>query len=478
MTAISRLVFNVMYQLRFTCRQSVKLLFLVAVPYQNLDYYRRYFATVQQVTTVRWQEQQQKKDNRTTTVGLCKVYTGLLLYLALLNLIHLFTPLSHFTRVLLSDLVDILQMDALFYLIVTGLIAYAIFLNHSMYFQMSPRMFAFSLRAFSECPGFIQEGEKSIKLNTLKFANSKKLEPPHNTILGPQNAFFCRLALVVINVLQLFIGILDLGILLFTPALVATLFQQCAHSNLTLGTFLYMPCLFLLLLPLHLLHILFYALFWFSFAHGLILYAALGTSTLSALYLFFGRHHRQLEKAFNAWTKRQKPKRLGSFHEAELHLLWLLRHNAATLFRLVFAFSHFYGRHFLVYLSLHAPTSAYFAVQITFGRVSGFSFLVMLGLVGEAAVGTLFLHLYAAHFTAFIHRSGRLLLRFSAQNSLDHCEGGGAVMVLSTRTRLLVLLHAQRLHVRKQYGITYGGKRERERERERERKNFDVDIKI
>ena len=62
MTAISRLVFNVMYQLRFTCRQSVKLLFLVAVPYQNLDYYRRYFATVQQVTTVRWQEQQQKKD--------------------------------------------------------------------------------------------------------------------------------------------------------------------------------------------------------------------------------------------------------------------------------------------------------------------------------------------------------------------------------------------------------------------------------
>ncbi|KAH9393601.1 hypothetical protein TYRP_021737 [Tyrophagus putrescentiae] len=348
MTAISRLVFNVMYQLRFTCRQSVKLLFLVAVPYQNLDYYRRYFATVQQVTTVRWQEQQQKKDNRTTTVGLCKVYTGLLLYLALLNLIHLFTPLSHFTRVLLSDLVDILQMDALFYLIVTGLIAYAIFLNHSMYFQMSPRMFAFSLRAFSECPGFIQE--------------------------GPQNAFFCRLALVVINVLQLFIGILDLGILLFTPALVATLFQQCAHSNLTLGTFLYMPCLFLLLLPLHLLHILFYALFWFSFAHGLILYAALGTSTLSALYLFFGRHHRQLEKAFNAWTKRQKPKRSGSFQEAELHLLWLLRHNAATLFRLP-----------------ARPTSAYFAVQITFDG-KRLSFLVMLGLVGEAAVGTLFLH--------------------------------------------------------------------------------------
>ncbi|KAH9402314.1 hypothetical protein TYRP_016372 [Tyrophagus putrescentiae] len=188
----------------------------------------------------------------------------------------------------------------------------------------------------------------------------------------------------------------------------AVFIQQCVPDfrNLTLGSFLLH---LLLLLPFHICHIFLCMISWFTFANGLILYAAIGTSTLTAL---------------------------------DVSLLGLLRCNAGTYFSLVFAFSDFYGWHFLVYLGLHAPTSAYFTIQIAFGWTNSLSKLMMLGLIGEAIVGTLFLHLYAAYFTAYIHRGGKMLLQFNAVTSLKRN------VLLLPRTQLLTWIHLQRLWVR------------------------------
>lgn len=235
----SRLAGGFVNQLHFTCHQSLKVLIHAAMPYKNIAYYRRYFATVEQVTV--------QQDNR--TIGLYKLGASLMIYIAFLNLIHFFAPLKYYTRVLLYDFVTIIQMDAQINLIFSGLTFYAIFLNHAMYFSMNPTMFAFAKKAFTECPGFIESRKSTQSSAKSPITGCTKL-----TILGNQNVLFGKLALMIINSLQIFVLIAETGCLFCFLLSIAVFIQQCVPDfrNLTLGSFLLH---LLLLLPFHICHI-------------------------------------------------------------------------------------------------------------------------------------------------------------------------------------------------------------------------------
>lgn len=97
--------------------------------------------------------------------------------------------------------------------------------------------------------------------------------------------------------------------------------------------------------------------------------------------------------------------------------------------------------------------SAYYIVIVAFGLVDGLMLLIIAGLIVEALVGTLGTHLYAAFISNFIHKSGALLLQFSARSSVITNK-----RCLPIRLQLTVWTHINRLVVDKRYGINYGGK--------------------
>ena len=433
-----------MNQLKFTFFQSVKLFLRTALPYKNFDYYRRYFITVDQVSTVH-------QDSR--TINLYLLYACFLAYFALLNVSHFFLPYSHFTRVLCADGVAAMRMDLQFNLVFAGLIAYSIFLNWALYFKMNPPIHVFVRQVFLET-----DGKKANEKNLAPFLNKYFLFYSKNTtILDQKKAFFRFLSLLVINFLQVFIFLLNFCFFIFAPLMVVTFLRLyfSAFNSLSRFPFYFWSLLFFVQLPFHLFHIFLNFVLWYTFAHGLILLAVIGTLTITALYFLFWQNYIYLKKALKMVDISRKRKlSTNATFKRNSYLIQLLRRNVAH-FCLVFAFDAYYGWHFLVYLGLHMPTSAYFVVQILFNwnNQSSLSLLAMIGLSGEAFTGTLFIHLYCAHFSTYIHRAGKWLIAYTATNS-----GLNALDNAAVRDRFLMWTHINRLVVKKKYGVTYYGK--------------------
>ena len=230
-------------------------------------------------------------------------------------------------------------------------------------------------------------------------------------------------ALLSINTLQLFPFVMDLCLLVFVSMGIIIFFRKQELINFGAEAFFDVKnlLLFLLLLAIIIFHASLNALYWFSFAHGLILFAVIGTATLTADYLLFAEHYSALKKALAAMNRPSKK----NLAKREAQLCGLLRQNAA-LFRFVFAGSAFYGGNFLLYMILHVPIAAVFSMEVLFkkhqsansnsGSSFGLSQIFMTGNVSEAGIGTFLIHLYCAYFFKYLHRSGQMLLKFSLWN--------------------------------------------------------------
>ena len=450
-------VYRLLGQLRFTCRQSLRLLIQVATPLKSLDYYRRYFVTVEQVTGT---GALQSKD-RHRTIDLCVVYSLLLAYFALFNLFHFFVPLNFTTRILLGDLVAALAMDAQFNLIFTTLSLYAIYINWAMYFKVDQNNITFLKSVFLNCESSLAVAPHSGA--DRKDSNRSLAAVLTKTVLNQRHAIiFQRFALLSINISYVFVLVLDLCLLAFTPLVTIIFFREQPFITFDGGVGNVRSWAFLLLLlTTFLFHAALNYLSWFSFAHGLILFAMIGTNTLTAIYLLFAEHYACLAKILAAMNKAIpifKNKKMASKREAQL--VGLLRHNA-DLFNFVFAGTAFYGWNFLLYMALHVPIAAIFSMEVLFDRhesadssssssAFGLSQIVMVSIVCEAVVGTFLIHLYCAYYSKYLHRGGRMLLKWCGTND-------SSVVDLSPRTQILVWVHLQRLWVRNKYGVTYGG---------------------
>ena len=274
--------------------------------------------------------------------------------------------------------------------------------------------------------------------------------------------------MIIINSLQVFILQLNVCFLFLTPLNVWTflssyieLIDTVDKNSETLQPFYLTKNVLLTAFPLliciHLFHVFLVFTAWYAFAHALILIASYGTCCFVYAFLCFKQNYQALKKALSKALKsvprseknKSKVTRLG-------HVATTLASNSAN-FCLVFHFDRFIGPQLVIYLSSHMPISALFVMEILVGGniknkavcqppVTQF---IKLGLVLEALVGSLLLHLIMANFSSHIHRGGKLLMDFSARLRRKR---------LTLRSRLLIWGHAQRLWVRKKFGITYGGK--------------------
>lgn len=275
-------------------------------------------------------------------------------------------------------------------------------------------------------------------------------------------------ALLIINSLQIFILQLDVCFLFLAPLNVWTflssyveLIDAVDKNSKTLEPFYLTKNVLLTAFPflicVHLFHVFLVFTAWYAFAHALILMASYGTCCYLYAFLLFKQNYQALGKALSRALKsvsrsdknRSKVTRLG-------YVATTLESNA-TNFCVVFLFDRFISLQLLIYLSLHMPMSALFVMEILVGENGNnkavsqlpMTRFIKIGLVLEAIVGSLVLHLRMAHFSSYIHQGGKMLMNFSAH---FRCER------LSVRSRLLIWRHAQRLWVRREFGVTYGGK--------------------
>ncbi|KAH9407855.1 hypothetical protein TYRP_011500 [Tyrophagus putrescentiae] len=435
-------------QLRFTCRQSLRLLIQTATPLrQSLDYYRRYFATIEQ-----------------------PVYSLLLAYFAVFNLFHFFAPCRFATRIVLGDVVAALALDAQFNFIFTLLSLYSIFINWQMYFMVNQKNTAF-LKSVFQClpdessnqavsPASFAAAAAADRKNSNQSTTTTTNSNQTKAVLNQQHCILMqRFVLLAINALQVFVLITDLCLLVFTPMVVGTWLRTqefITFEQATLGVESQDGD----------------QSEWKLLAHGIILFAVIGTTALTAIFLVFAEHYACLAKALtavmssnsknkNKFSKKQAQK------EEEAQLVGLLRQNAGLFHQLVFEGIVFYSGNFFLYMVLHVPIAAIFSMEVLFNRhqtgvdinegssssggAVGFSRAVMGGIVCEAVVGTFLIHLYCAYYSRYLHRGGRMLVKWCGTN------GNGNAVNLSPRAQILVWLHLQRLVVRNQYGLTYGG---------------------
>ncbi len=210
-----------------------------------------------------------------------------------------------------------------------------------------------------------------------------------------------------------------------------------------LGTFVLklMTCdsivLMLALSPVTLFHLLLYNLQWVSFVQTLILMGTFGIISQQYAFIFFRQNHVKLIRILTLVTRSRY-----------ISLKCALQQNL-RLFEEFFIGNAFFGPMLTVYLAVHLPASAYFSTVIAFGQVDGLMRMTLIGLVMETINGSLFVHLSAAYFSSYVHKSGKVLLSFNAKGSVTKSK-------LPVRFKLILFFfHIQRLVVREKYGITY-----------------------
>lgn len=154
-------------------------------------------------------------------------------------------------------------------------------------------------------------------------------------------------------------------------------------------------------------------------------------------FIFFRQNHVKLIRILTLVTRSRY-----------ISLKCALQQNL-RLFEEFFIGNAFFGPMLTVYLAVHLPASAYFSTVIAFGQVDGLMRMTLIGLVMETINGSLFVHLSAAYFSSYVHKSGKVLLSFNAKGSVTKSK-------LPVRFKLILFFfHIQRLVVREKYGITY-----------------------
>lgn len=200
------------------------------------------------------------------------------------------------------------------------------------------------------------------------------------------------------------------------------------------------------LLAVNLLHDILGVTTWLAFALSLMLLAVYFLTGLTYIVLQFRENHAHLREALRVRAKgtRSRACILGP----------LLRTNLLH-FGLIFLFDSFFGVHLTAYLFLHLPISAYFMIRLLSGSVNLMSLVAMIAFSLEALIGSIGCHLYMAFTSGYIHRSGKMLLAYSAATSgFKNRARKGKVAV---REKFFLSAHIQRLVVRRKYGITIAG---------------------
>ena len=401
MTVFSfKMSISITYRVMFTIQETIIMFLRTALPYENINLFRRYFEKSTKVSVFKNDE----------SIFLFQLYFFFFIYFAFLNVIFYFFPQKPFVYILFSDTVHLFFKNQQFYLFYSGLIAYTIFLYWSLYFNCNLTIISLFEDAFD---------------NDDKYARKVSIH-----FLGSQtaNTMFRQIAFLVINLLQVFILIVDICLIIYTFELWMNILTCDLFFNSFFGWIAILVSLFHLFLNFAL---------WYSFAHALIFLGVYGITTLVYVYLRFMINFAELRRT------------LTHFSSCHRDLTCILRENI-RLFEIVFIGDRYFGKLFLLYLLLHLPISAYFLMEIFLGKVVGIARFAFIGLIIEAFVGSIGLHVATAHFSGYIHRGGKMLLNFNAKH--NH---GSKLMPL--RRRLLIWRHINRLWVDKKFGISYAG---------------------
>lgn len=413
-------------KLRIISGQGVSIIRQTATPLKSLDYFRQYFVTAEKVAV--------RKDAE--TLFLFRVFFLLMAYCALLiGLLFPFVSLRPASRAVLADFVHFIYRDGQFYFIISCLLAYTLFLYWAVYFRPANR----------KLNGLIRRALHSESVANLSILRRSRWS-------GHRGLNFRQLILLTINGLQIFTFTLSFS-LPFTMQVMGKAFLSSfplpSLGTSSAATYITQLLWTLLLYLVHLFHTLLYFFFWYAFVYIVIHLAVYFTVVLTYAVLQFRANYAGLRLALGKTSKTKSRRRVR-------HLLSLqLRQNLVN-FGLVFLIDDFFGLLFTVYMFLHMPLTAYFIMRMLFSQVGMLSFLAMIGIVVEACLGSLFLHLCLAFFCDYIHRGGAMLLRYSAA-STSASSGSSRGQKMSVRDRLLLLSHIHRLVVRNKYGVTFSG---------------------
>lgn len=409
-TSLVTVYSNVVYKVKLIFNQIVKDFFQTVKPFKDLDYFRQYFLTAEKVII---------KD--ADTIFSSKVYFYYIVhYFLFVGIIFPFYSLSSSTRVLLGDFVHIMFKEKQFYFIFAILVFYTVFLFWALFFKPSNVK-------LNEVLCCALNSDKVLAIETgVRFAGAK----------SPLT--FRQLILIFINSLQVFNWVISfcipLNVLVMGNAFLLSfpVSYKTSWSQLLWSAFLYMILLFQTFINLT---------FWYAFAYVVILLATHVMMALTYTVLQFSQNYAHLKRALRRLMKglRAVPPLVGVLQENLVH------------FRLVFLIDNFYRLHATTYIGLHVPLAAFFLMQLLFRKVTLTPWLVMTGIALESFIGCLLVHIYMAFFSGYIHRSGKMLLQFSAATS------GSGVVRLTFKERLLISSHICRLVVRKKYGVTLSG---------------------
>ena len=396
-------------QMKFTGRiiKGVSaLLFQSVVPYRGFDHYRRYFSICTKVTV--------QKD--AATLFSFKLYFFLLTYLALLYLVFYFISLNPTARVLLVDNVFIMKVEKQFYIFIFGIICWTIHLQWSVYYCSINRLNSLAENVIFDGQNFIHSTKEHVRFTTIE-----------------GGAKYRRIVQKITSTMQIFIVFMDLCLLVFVSVF---------GIALTKSDFLFESVVnFFFLFPVLLFHLVLNLVFWISFGHTFCFIAIYAQVGLVFLHLIFKQNHGHLESALRNVYRR--PAKVVAAMQENLHIFGIFFYGNA-----------FFGPILLVYLALNMPCSSYLIMEIVFGFIQGVMLFVTLGMIGQALLGSLGTHLYAAFISNYVHKSGKLLLSFMGrQNHLNDTDKRVPVML-----KIKLSSHISRLVVRRKYGINYGGR--------------------
>lgn len=345
-------------QLLLICQKMFNLFHYLTFPYKNIEYYRRYLTTYRAINIERCPR----------TRLYFKVYFSLLFYMSIVNgTLYFLSPkvVSPLLRLVLVDVVHVLQFDRHFHVTFGGIIAYTAVLHWAMYFKRGDGCITVNDIANEV---FFGDENKENNRNVQKYVLFEGTFTRTN---------LKKLVLRITNVLQLFIIFSDIG-----------LFSFCA---IVLSSIIKLESKFwIFLFPVLLFHLFLFTLLWSSFLQTQCFFATYGIVSQVYIITVFKLNYVHIKSTLDSYIHSNNNFDKKIFLR---HLCSALRRNI-HLFQILFISDAFYGQLFFVYLAVNLPTSAYYVAQLTMGLLNNkiLFYLVML-LIGETAVGSFMAHL-------------------------------------------------------------------------------------
>ncbi len=392
---------------KLTFFQGKNILFKAILPYKDVTYYLRYFDTCTKLIV----------NGDANLVAQFKLLFLLLTYCALLQIGFFLLPLGPLARTVLVDGVFILGIDRQFYPIFAGMTFYTIHLYWAVYFQSNCNLNLIAKAALIGDSG--NNGHMPVSVRFVRFQSAAKQAKYH------------RLALVFTNAMQIFILWMDFCLLVFLVVFVLTLYSNFSLFGTNIVAF---PFLFFVLL----FHCMLFFLSWISFGHIFCFMSTYGFITLAYFISFFQQNYIYLKRALMLIVSKR-------FNFCNYYFLRSALRQNLNLFLAIFICDAFFGSLFTVYLICNLPLSAYFLIEIAFGKVAGLMRIIMICIVAEAFLGGLVLHLGVAIFSNIAHKGGKILLIFTAKNSVQYHK-------LPLKLKCHLYTHVQRLVVKKKFG--------------------------